>query len=108
LIKSIILVLSWFLTGGLAYHSFQTYGEIQRLERDASSLQVVRQQYQQQVDINTQQRQEFETQVQQLQSSLFGAQTQMTNLSAALLEAREMIDPRPAPANNDNNSDSVQ
>ena len=106
--KTIVLILSWYLTGGLAYYSFQTYGEIQRLERDASSLQVVRQQYQQQVDINTQQRQEFETQVQQLQSSLLGTQTQMSNLSAALQEAREMIDPRPAPANNGNNSDSVQ
>ena len=108
MIRSIILVLSWFVTGGLAYYSFQTYGENQRLETEVSSLQTVRQQYQQQVDINAQQRQAFETQIQQLQSSLLGAQTQMSNLSAALQEAREMIDPRPAPANNNTTPDPIQ
>jgi len=37
-----------------------------------------------------------------------GAQTQLSNLPAALQEAREMIDPRPAPANNTATSDPVQ
>jgi len=68
----------------------------------------VRQQFQQQVGISAQQRQEFETQIQQLQSSLLGAQTQLSNLSAALQEAREMIEPRPAPSDNNDTSDSVQ
>ena len=106
--KSIILVLSWFVTGGLAYYSFQTYGENQLLETELSSFLTVRQQYQQQVEINAQQRQEFETQIQQLQDSLLGAQTQLSNLSAALQEAREMIETRAAPSNNNPTSDTIQ
>ena len=108
MIKSTILVLSWFVTGGLAYFSYQIFEDNQRLTNELSGLQLVRQQYQQQVDTNAQQRQEFETQIQQLQSSLLGAQTQMRNLSESLQEAREMIDPQSATTNTSNFSIPAQ
>jgi len=93
--KPIILVVSWFITGGLLYYSIQSHDENQRLTDEVSGLQGVRQQFQQQVILNTQLQQEFESQIQQLQSNLLGAQTQMSNLSQALQDARELIEPIP-------------
>ncbi len=91
--KQALFVLSWFVAGGLTFYALLLHGENRDLAEELASLRQFQQRYQEQVSLNTRQREEFETQIQQLQSNLTGAQTQMTNLSQALQEAREMMMP---------------
>ena len=91
--KQALFVFSWFLAGGLTFYALLLHGENSDLAEELSSLRQFQQRYQEQVSLNTRQREEFETRIQQLQNNLTGAQTQMTNLSQALQEAREMMVP---------------
>ena len=88
-----LFVLSWFVAGGLTFYTLMLHSEINDLGEELTSRQGVEQRYQEQVTLNAQQREEFEGQIQQLQNNLSGAQVQMANLSQALQEAREMMEP---------------
>ena len=90
MLKHTLFVLSWFVAGGLAFYASLLNGENGELGDQLASQQ---QRYQEQLALNTRQREEFETRIQQLQNNLNGAQAQMANLSAALQEAREMMEP---------------
>jgi chromosome segregation ATPase len=96
--KQALFVLSWFLAGGLTFYALLLHGENSALAAELTALRQFEQRYQEQLAVNSRQRQEFETQIQQLQTNLTGAQAQMTNLSQALQEAREMMVPITDPA----------
>ena len=86
-------MLSWFVAGGLTYYVIVLHDRNVGLDQENAILRNIQVQYEQQVKVNAAQRQEFEARIQQLQSNLQGAQSQMSNLSEALQQAREMIDP---------------
>ena len=88
-----LFVLSWFVAGGLTFYAVMLHGEIRDLEEELTTQQGFEQRYQEQISLNARQREEFEGQIQQLQNNLSGAQVQMANLSEALQEAREMMEP---------------
>ena len=88
-----LFVASWFVAGGLAFYDFMLSGQVGKLSEELSGQQQYQDLYQDQLALNTQQREELESQIQQLQNNLTGAQSQMVNLSAALQEAREMMVP---------------
>ena len=91
--KHALFVLSWFVAGGLAFYAMMLNGQIVDLSEELTTRQGFQQQYQEQLALNTRQREDYEARIQQLQSNLTGAQTQMANLSEALQEAREMLEP---------------
>lgn len=91
--KNSLFVLSWFLAGGLTSYALLLHGDNKDLAEGLSRVRPFEQRYQEQVSLNTRQREEFETRIQQLQNNLTGTQAQMTNLSRALQEAREMMAP---------------
>lgn len=93
MVKNVLIFISWAVAGGLAYHAHFLSGEngVLRAELDARADYEVR--YRQQLELNTSQREAFETQARQLQSNLAGAQAQMSNLSQALQETRELVVP---------------
>ena len=88
--KNTLFVLSWFVAGGLAFYATMLNGKIGDLSDELSSQQ-----------------EGYEARIQQLQTNLKGAQTQMTNLSAALQEARELLEPATRQAIEQTVGDSV-
>ncbi|MCB1672491.1 MAG: hypothetical protein R3F41_15240 [Gammaproteobacteria bacterium] len=88
-----LFILSWAVAGGLAYYALQQQRENIAFEAMEAELLETRQRYQEQVAVNARQREEFETRVQSLEENLRSSQAQMSNLSAALQEARELMEP---------------
>ena len=88
-----LFILSWFVAGGLAFYAWLVHTENEALQQDMTTLQDYRQRYEEQLALNTRQREEFEAQVDQLQNNLRSSQAQLSNLSEALQEAREMMEP---------------
>ena len=90
-VKFIFLVIPAFVTGALSFYALQLHGINRQQADDLRLLESLRSQLQAQQELNVRQRQEFEGRIQQLQDNLSGAQTQMSNLSQALQQARELI-----------------
>ena len=97
-LKVLLFPLPALIAGAMSFYVWQLGQENRTLRSEAAVVNQLRGQLQEQRDLNVAQREQLESQVEQLQSSLLGAQAQMSNLSAALQEAREMIDPGLAPA----------
>ncbi len=93
MLNKVLFALPWFVAGGLTFVVIVLMNDNSRLGADNEALGDIRLRYQEQVRLNARQREEFEGQIQQLQSNLQSAQNQMANLSAALQEAREMMEP---------------
>lgn len=93
LLNRILFSLSWFIVGGLVFYLVLLRQENQALTRDLDALQTLQQRLNEQVEVNASQRTDFEARVQQLEDNLGAAQTQLSNLSAALQEARELMPP---------------
>jgi chromosome segregation ATPase len=91
--RQLLFILAWFVAGGLTFYALLLHSRNASLKGELDNLRPYQQRYAEQVAINASQREEFEARVQQLQSSLQGAQVQMSNLSQALQEAREMMEP---------------
>jgi|GEM_PF-3167413 len=88
-----LFLLSWFGAGGLTFYCVMLRSENRDLSEELTAQQDFQQRYQEQLTVNVRQREDFEVQIQQLQNNLSGAQIQMSNLSEALQEAREMMVP---------------
>jgi hypothetical protein len=93
----ILFILSWFLAGGLCFYALLTGRENASLTSEVTELRSYRLRYEEQRELNARQREQFEAELQQLQNNLLGAQAQMRNLSEALQETRELIDPLASP-----------
>ena len=91
--KHALFIVPWFVAGGLSFYTLLLRNENSALSAELVAQRDYRLQYEQQLTANTQQREQFETQIQQLQDNLRSSQVQMTNLSEALQEAREMMEP---------------
>jgi chromosome segregation ATPase len=93
MLRFALFIIPWFVAGGLSFFSVMLHNENAALGSEVAAQRDYRQQYEQQLAINTEQRERFETRIQQLQDNLRSSQVQMTNLSEALQEAREMMEP---------------
>ncbi|MFM1896919.1 MAG: hypothetical protein RLZZ385_1993 [Pseudomonadota bacterium] len=85
------------IAGAMSFYVWQLSLDNQHLREQVTAANGLRSELQEQQALNARQREDFEGQVQQLQNSLLGAQAQMSNLSQALQEAREMIEPGASP-----------
>ena len=92
-IRVVLLLVPAFLAGALTYYTMSLFQDNVRLVGELDDQEALRNQLQTQQQLNSRQREDFEGRIQQLQNNLQSAQTQMTNLSAALQEARELIMP---------------
>lgn len=92
-IRVVLLLVPAFLAGALTFYAMTLFQHNVRLVGELDDQDALRSQLQAQQQLNTRQREDFEGRIQQLQNNLQSAQTQMTNLSAALQEARELIMP---------------
>jgi len=92
-IRVVLLLIPAFLAGALTFYAMTLFQHNVRLVGELDDQEALRSQLQAQQQLNTRQREDFEGRIQQLQSNLQSAQAQMTNLSAALQEARELIIP---------------
>lgn len=98
-IRILLFPLPALIAGAMTYYVWQLGAENQRLQQELAGLASLRSELQDQQALNTRQRLEFEGQVTQLQGNLRDAQSQMSALSSALQEARELIEPgAPAPS----------
>lgn len=93
MVKQVLFVLSWFVAGGATFYAVLLHGDIGDLDEELANSQGFEQRYREQLTVNEQQKIAFEGQIHQLQSNLNSAQAQMANLSEALQEARETMDP---------------
>ncbi len=93
MLKQGLFILSWIVAGGLAFYTAQLHRSNIALTAELSALEEFRLRYQEQVAVNRQQREQFESRILQLQGNLRRSQVQMSNLSEALQEAREMMEP---------------
>ena len=91
--RQLLFILSWFIAGGLTFYSLALHRQNASLVDQRDTLSDFQRRYEEQLVVNQQQREEFESQISQLQNNLLGAQAQMTNLSQALQETRELIEP---------------
>jgi chromosome segregation ATPase len=89
----VLFTLTWFVAGGLASYAVLVRSENLRLSQDLDTLRDAQLRYEEQVAINLSQREDFESRVGQLEENLQSARLQLTNLSTALQEAREMMTP---------------